>query len=340
MPVGWYVPFKPSPNLTWMKNVTRVIGKAYIDQDRCIAWSDHQDCIVCEEMCPIPEKAIYLEEVEITLRDGSKDKIQLPHVERDKCIGCGICEYKCPVNGEAAIRVFVPEGRDHFLMTETSLHNALKNLYAGTKENREILVDGYQIDAIQGDTLVEIQTANFSAIKNKLATLLPYHPMLLVHPIALEKWIVQMPASGNLPLYRRKSPRRGRVEDLFRQLIYITDLLQHPNLQMEVVLVREEEVRRADGLGSWRRKGVSIIDRRLLAVISAKHFAGKQDFRELLPASLEREFSVQELACALSIQRTIAQKIVYCLRSMQIIHATGKRGRATLYALQNSAYNS
>jgi NAD-dependent dihydropyrimidine dehydrogenase PreA subunit len=28
---------------------------------------------------------------------------------RERCIGCGICEYKCPVNGEAAIRVFVPE---------------------------------------------------------------------------------------------------------------------------------------------------------------------------------------------------------------------------------------
>jgi Pyruvate/2-oxoacid:ferredoxin oxidoreductase delta subunit len=29
-------------------------------------------------------------------------------VVRERSIGCGICGYKCPVNGEAAIRVYVP----------------------------------------------------------------------------------------------------------------------------------------------------------------------------------------------------------------------------------------
>jgi NAD-dependent dihydropyrimidine dehydrogenase PreA subunit len=85
-----------------------VIGKAYIDQNRCIAWADHRDCIVCEEMCPLPEKAVYLEKRDFTRSDGSTVTVQAPHVDRDKCIGCGICEFKCPLNGEAAIRVYVP----------------------------------------------------------------------------------------------------------------------------------------------------------------------------------------------------------------------------------------
>jgi ferredoxin len=86
----------------------RVIGKAYIDQNRCIAWADHTDCIVCEEMCPLPQKAITLRSGEWKRPDGSSIEIQLPQVDRQFCIGCGICEYKCPLSGEAAIRVYLP----------------------------------------------------------------------------------------------------------------------------------------------------------------------------------------------------------------------------------------
>mgnify|MGYP001065743773 CR=1 FL=1 len=61
---------------------------------------------VCEEMCPLREKAITLEEREIVRSDGTVGAIRLPHVQRDLCTGCGICENKCPLVGEAAIRVY------------------------------------------------------------------------------------------------------------------------------------------------------------------------------------------------------------------------------------------
>lgn len=105
---GQACPVQAIPPLTLEEKRTQVIGAAYIDQNRCIAWADHTDCIVCEEMCPISEKAIQLKETEIALVDGSSVTVKLPVVLRERCIGCGICEYKCPVNGEAAIRIFVP----------------------------------------------------------------------------------------------------------------------------------------------------------------------------------------------------------------------------------------
>ncbi len=106
---GQVCPVQAIPPLSLEEKQQHVIGKAYIDESRCIAWSDHKPCIVCEEMCPIPDKAIQLEEKEVWAEDNTSVSIQLPHVLRDRCIGCGICEYKCPVNGEAAIRVFVPQ---------------------------------------------------------------------------------------------------------------------------------------------------------------------------------------------------------------------------------------
>ena len=83
----------------------KIIGLAFFDENRCLPWADGIDCIVCEEMCPLPEKAIVLEEKQITLANGTSKLIKLPRMRRELCIGCGICEYKCPRSGEAAIRV-------------------------------------------------------------------------------------------------------------------------------------------------------------------------------------------------------------------------------------------
>ncbi|MGD2176670.1 MAG: 4Fe-4S binding protein, partial [Anaerolineae bacterium] len=105
---GQVCPVQAIPPLNLEEKRQQVIGKAYIDENRCIAWADHQDCIVCEEMCPVPDKAIVLEEAEVRTGDGELATVQRPYVMRERCIGCGICEYKCPVNGEAAIRVYAP----------------------------------------------------------------------------------------------------------------------------------------------------------------------------------------------------------------------------------------
>ena len=81
------------------------IGLATIDTTRCIPYAYERNCIVCEEHCPVPGKAIYTVDTEITTRSGEKRVVKQPHVDPDKCIGCGICETKCPFSDRAAIRV-------------------------------------------------------------------------------------------------------------------------------------------------------------------------------------------------------------------------------------------
>ena len=87
-----------------------VVGLAKIDQTRCITWAEERDCIVCEEMCPIPEKAIRLGgSGRGGGRGGGSGHGRHPQVIAELCTGCGICEHQCPVAGESAIRVFPPE---------------------------------------------------------------------------------------------------------------------------------------------------------------------------------------------------------------------------------------
>lgn len=103
---GQICPVQAIPPLPLEEKRKEIIGKAVIDQNRCLAWSQHTPCIVCEEMCPIPDKAIRLQKEIFTDPSGNQVEILLPHVRQHRCIGCGICEYKCPLEGEAAIRVY------------------------------------------------------------------------------------------------------------------------------------------------------------------------------------------------------------------------------------------
>ena len=84
-----------------------VIGKAYFDKNRCLPYAKNTPCIVCEEHCPVYDKAIKYNTVNVKNKDGKIIELKQPYVVYDRCIGCGICENKCPVKGEAAIRVMV-----------------------------------------------------------------------------------------------------------------------------------------------------------------------------------------------------------------------------------------
>ena len=99
-------PTEAIPRLTMEEKQRSVIGLAWINRDRCLPWAYMTSCIVCEEACPLPEKAISLQEDQVVDQEGKLITLQRPIISKEMCIGCGVCEYQCPMGGEAAIRVY------------------------------------------------------------------------------------------------------------------------------------------------------------------------------------------------------------------------------------------
>jgi len=216
------------------------------------------------------------------------------------------------------------------LLNEKPLHASLKQWYAQPGDQFEVAVDGFVIDIVRDDLLVEIQTRSVASIKSKLKELANSHLVRLVYPIAQDKWIVRLARGDGGRTTRRRSPKRGRLEDLFWELVSFPRLLANPNFSLELLLIQEEQVMRYEGKRRWRRRGWAIEERRLLEVVQRRLYEKPADWRTLLPGDLET-FTARDLAQAIDVREDLAQKMVYCLRNGSVIDLVGKQGRANLY---------
>ena len=217
-------------------------------------------------------------------------------------------------------------------MTESSLHFAIKEWYTVPGDKLEAKVDEFLIDILRGKLLIEIQTRNFSAVKKKLSKLLLNNQVRLVYPIAKLKWIIHLSRSGEVTR-RRKSPKKGKLTDLFYELVHTPKLIKDKNFSLEVLLIEEEEARCNDGKGSWRRRGVSIRDRKLLDVFDRIVFRDSRDFMRFLPEDMDGYFTNKVLAQKLGVSLRLAQKITYCLSKMGSISIVGKKRNELLFQI-------
>jgi hypothetical protein len=223
------------------------------------------------------------------------------------------------------------------LLNERPLHAALKEWYQQPDDRLEVPVDGYVIDIMRGDLLIEIQTGSYSPMKKKLIDLTARHPVRLVCPITAEKWIVKRPRREKGAVKRRKSPRRGNILDVFTELVSFPELLCHENFSLDVLLIQEEEIRRDRGRRGWRRKQWMTEERRLLGVLERLLLQRPADACALMTKNLPAEFTTADLAFGLNRPLWMAQKMAYCLRKMNVISQTGWRGRSVLYAQLDSS---
>jgi hypothetical protein len=223
---------------------------------------------------------------------------------------------------------------DFTTLREGSLHAALKARYAASiPDSRvEAAVDGFVVDVVGANELVEIQTASFASAARKLERLVSKHRVVLVFPIAIERWLVVVDADG-VVLRRRRSPKRGLALDLFDELVSIPALITDPGFRLELAMIREEEVRGPvpDGVRyryprEWRR-----LDRRLVDVIETRRIDTSADLLALLPADLPEPFTTADIVTRTGRSKRLAMRALYCLERSGAVVRLDRRGRHVLY---------
>jgi hypothetical protein len=217
-------------------------------------------------------------------------------------------------------------------MREGPLHAAVKVLLAQPGDRLEVPVGRFVIDLVRADgELVEVQTGGFGALGSKLDALLDEHRMRIVHPIAAERRIVRVDDHGEVVAARR-SPKRATAVAVFDKLVAFPSLLTHPNLTVEVLLLREDHVRRPQPRAT-RRRTRDPGERRLVGVVDRVALRTADDVLALLPELPAEPFTTRELAAGVPCSTMLAQRTLYCLRAIGIVEPAGKRGRAPLHAL-------
>ncbi len=230
-----------------------------------------------------------------------------------------------------------PKPRDRTAFTtfrEGSLHAALKARYATAIDGArvEAEVDGFVVDVVGHDELVEIQTGSFASIRRKLERLLESHRVVLVYPIAVVKWLVRVDADG-VVVSRRRSPKRGLPLDVFDELVHAMTFIVHPDARIDLAFIHEEEIRGPvpDGVRyryprAWRR-----VDRRLLDVIETRRLDSPADLLRLLPDGLPEPFTTADIVAATGRSKRLAMRAVYCLERSGAVTRIGRAGRLNLY---------
>ena len=145
-----------------------------------------------------------------------------------------------------------------------SLHDQLKLYYVEDENRHEVDLGNYRIDAIDADDrLIEVQCASLLAIRDKIRDLTQTHQVVVVKPLAARRKLLKKTRRNGKVVSSRYSPSRETLANVFEELVHFTKAFPHPNLQLDVLLTEQEEIRVPAKQKTWRRKH-SVQDRTLL----------------------------------------------------------------------------
>ena len=142
-----------------------------------------------------------------------------------------------------------------YLCPDTACHERpVGDMLAGEDEPASPRTRHMVADILTDGHILEVQTGGFFPLKEKLAWYLAHTPcrITVVHPIPAVRYLSWIQPEDGSIISRRKSPKRGQVRDVAKELYWLSDCLGNPRVSLRLLLIELEEYRMADG---WSRDG-------------------------------------------------------------------------------------
>ncbi len=195
----------------------------------------------------------------------------LPHIGtlREKRLHAAIKTYLCPDTAR------------HEIPVGTLFGGGVDDGGAGTRHMvADIVCDG---------EIFEVQTGGLYPLREKLAWYLAHTPcrVTVVHPIPAVRYLSWIDPADGTVISRRRSPKRGRVQDVAKELYWLSDFVGNPRFSLRLLLIELEEYRLADGWSRDGKRGSSRYERFPTALLGDVTLASAADYAAyFLPALL------------------------------------------------------
>lgn len=219
-------------------------------------------------------------------------------------------------------------------LQEKTIHAVLKNYYEEDSDKQEIPIDTFVADIYNGKEIIEIQTAQFNRMREKLLSFLPAYEVTIVHPVPRFKYLVWIDRETGEYSSKRKSPVTGNPYFIFPELYKIKQYLLDDNLHIKVVMMDMEELRFINKSPKRRKKSAGKYDRLPLAMVEEISIDQREDYMQFVPYSLGNEFTSLEFAREAHINRSLAQVTLNILHHVGTVEKLGKRGNSILYQVK------
>ena len=221
-------------------------------------------------------------------------------------------------------------------LSEKTVHAILKNYYEPDEDYHEIPVNGYVADIYRDGNIIEIQTANFNKLRNKLDVFLNDYQVTVVYPMPYIKWLCWLDEETGYIGPKRKSPKKGNPYEAFYQLYKIKSYLTNPNIRIKIVMMNMEEIRLLNGWSKDKKKGSSRFDRIPTEIVEEIDLYSLEDYMQMVPIELAETFCSKDYAKAAHLSIGMAQTALNILTHTGTVKRIGKRGNEILYNINEN----